>query len=91
MPGMMDTILNLGLNDESTKGLADLTENRRFALDSFRRFIQMYGNVVMEIDGKNFEDIIDKAKHDRGIMYDIDLDEEALCEIIDDYKKVVRY
>ena len=91
MPGMMDTILNLGLNDESTKGLADLTENRRFALDSFRRFIQMYGNVVMEIDGKNFEDIIDKAKHDRGIIYDIDLDEEALCEIIDDYKKVVRY
>ena len=91
MPGMMDTILNLGLNDESTKGLADLTENRRFALDSFRRFIQMYGNVVMEIDGKNFEDIIDKAKHDRVIMYDIDLDEEALCEIIDDYKKVVRY
>ena len=91
MPGMMDTNLNLGLNDESTKGLADLTDNRRFALDSFRRFIQMYGNVVMEIDGKNFEDIIDKAKHDRGIMYDIDLDEEALCEIIDDYKKVVRY
>lgn len=91
MPGMMDTILNLGLNDESTKGLADLTENRRFALDSFRRFIQMYGNVVMEIDGKNFEDIIEKAKHDRGIMYDIDLDEETLCEIIDDYKKVVRY
>ena len=91
MPGMIDTILNLGLNDESTKGLADLTENRRFALDSFRRFIQMYGNVVMEIDGKNFEDIIEKAKHDRGIMYDIDLDEEALCEIIDDYKKVVRY
>lgn len=91
MPGMMDTILNLGLNDESTKGLADLTENRRFALDSFRRFIQMYGNVVMEIDGKSFEDIIEKAKHDRGIMYDIDLDEEALCEIIDDYKKVVRY
>lgn len=91
MPGMMDTILNLGLNDESTKGLADLTDNRRFALDSFRRFIQMYGNVVMEIDGKNFEDIIDKAKHDRGIMYDIDLDEEALCEIIDEYKKVVRY
>lgn len=91
MPGMMDTILNLGLNDESTKGLADLTENRRFALDSFRRFIQMYGNVVMEIDSKNFEDIIEKAKHDRGIMYDIDLDEEALCKIIDDYKKVVRY
>ena len=91
MPGMMDTILNLGLNDESTKGLADLTENRRFALDSFRRFIQMYGNVVMEIDSKNFEDIIEKAKHDRGIMYDIDLDEEALCEIIDDYKKVVGY
>ena len=91
MPGMMDTILNLGLNDESTKGLSDLTENRKFALDSFRRFIQMYGNVVMEIDSKNFEDIIDKAKKARGIKFDIELDEDALCEIIDEYKRIVRY
>lgn len=91
MPGMMDTILNLGLNDESTKGLSDLTENRKFALDSFRRFIQMYGNVVMEIDSKNFEDIIEKAKKSRGIKFDIELDEDALCEIIDEYKRIVRY
>lgn len=91
MPGMMDTILNLGLNDESTKGLSDLTENRKFALDSFRRFIQMYGNVVMEIDSKNFEDIIEKAKKARGIKFDIELDEDALCEIIDEYKRIVRY
>lgn len=91
MPGMMDTILNLGLNDESTKGLSDLTENRKFALDSFRRFIQMYGNVVMEIDSKNFEDVIEKAKKARGIKFDIELDEDALCEIIDEYKRIVRY
>lgn len=91
MPGMMDTILNLGLNDESTKGLSDLTENRKFALDSFRRFIQMYGNVVMEIDSKKFEDIIEKAKKARGIKFDIELDEDALCEIIDEYKRIVRY
>ena len=91
MPGMMDTILNLGLNDESTKGLSDLTENRKFALDSFRRFIQMYGNVVMEIDSKNFEDIIEKSKKARGIKFDIELDEDALCEIIDEYKRIVRY
>ena len=91
MPGMMDTILNLGLNDESTKGLSDLTENRKFALDSFRRFIQMYGNVVMEIDSKNFEDVIGKAKKARGIKFDIELDEDALCEIIDEYKRIVRY
>ena len=91
MPGMMDTILNLGLNDESTKGLSDLTENRKFALDSFRRFIQMYGNVVMEIDSKNFEDIIEKAKKARGVKFDIELDEDALCEIIDEYKRIVRY
>ena len=91
MPGMMDTILNLGLNDESTKGLSDLTENRKFALDSFRRFIQMYGNVVMEIDSKDFEDIIEKAKKARGIKFDIELDEDALCEIIDEYKRIVRY
>lgn len=91
MPGMMDTILNLGLNDESTKGLSDLTENKKFALDSFRRFIQMYGNVVMEIDSKNFEDIIEKAKKARGIKFDIELDEDALCEIIDEYKRIVRY
>lgn len=91
MPGMMDTILNLGLNDESTKGLSDLTENRKFALDSFRRFIQMYGNVVMEIDSKKFEDIIEKSKKARGIKFDIELDEDALCEIIDEYKRIVRY
>ena len=91
MPGMMDTILNLGLNDESTKGLSDLTENRKFALDSCRRFIQMYGNVVMEIDSKNFEDIIEKSKKARGIKFDIELDEDALCEIIDEYKRIVRY
>lgn len=91
MPGMMDTILNLGLNDESTKGLSDLTENRKFALDSFRRFIQMYGNVVMEMDSKNFEDIIEKSKKARGIKFDIELDEDALCEIIDEYKRIVRY
>ncbi|MDY6037760.1 MAG: pyruvate, phosphate dikinase [Eubacterium sp.] len=91
MPGMMDTILNLGLNDDAVQGLAKLTENERFALDSFRRFIQMYGNVVMEVDSKNFENVIDEAKAKRGIKYDVELDENALREIIAEYKKIVSY
>jgi pyruvate,orthophosphate dikinase len=62
MPGMMDTVLNLGLNDKTVKGLMKQTNNERFALDSYRRFIQMFGDVVMNIDGKEFEKILDKTK-----------------------------
>src|SRR5437764_10049454 len=65
MPGMMDTVLNLGMNDESVAGLAALTENERFAWDSYRRFVQMYGNVVMGVAGEKFEDAIKAIKSDR--------------------------
>ena len=66
MPGMMDTILNLGLNDVTVKGLADKTGNERFAYDSYRRFIQMFGNVVMEIEKSEFEHLLEKKKEERG-------------------------
>src|SRR5438309_2910525 len=67
MPGMMDTVLNLGLNDETVVGLAHLTENPRFAHDAYRRFIQLYGRIVMGIGGTVFEDLLDEAKHARGV------------------------
>src|SRR3954451_14319237 len=67
MPGMLDTVLNLGLNDESVEGLARKTENERFAWDSYRRFVQMYGNVVMGVEGEAFEDEIKRVKADRGV------------------------
>src|ERR1700744_1980093 len=73
MPGMLDTVLNLGLNDESVKGLADSTENDRFAWDSFRRFVQMFGNVSRGIPGERFEEAIKPAKSERGVTEDTDL------------------
>jgi pyruvate,orthophosphate dikinase len=81
MPGMMDTVLNLGLNDESVQGLAERTENERFAWDSFRRFVQMFGNVVRGVDGEKFEDAIDAIKSNRGVKDDVELDTEALKEL----------
>src|SRR5437899_12014572 len=74
MPGMMDTILNLGLNDQTVMGLARLTNNPRFAQDAYRRFIQLYGRIVMAIGGSVFEDILDEAKRERGVQADTDLD-----------------
>ena len=74
MPGMMDTILNLGLNDESVQGLAKQTNNPRFAYDSYRRFIQMFSDVVMELSKKRFEEIIDELKEKKGVKNDVDLD-----------------
>ncbi|MEA2304805.1 MAG: pyruvate, orthophosphate dikinase, partial [Solirubrobacteraceae bacterium] len=74
MPGMMDTVLNLGLNDESVRGLAARTENERFAWDSYRRFVQMYGNVVVGLPGERFEDLIKAAKQQRGVKLDTELD-----------------
>ena len=71
MPGMMDTILNLGLNDETVEGLAKLTENPRFAYDSYRRFIQMFGDVVMEIDKRKFDAVFDGKKDERGCQSDV--------------------
>ncbi|MBS1861471.1 MAG: pyruvate, phosphate dikinase [Actinobacteria bacterium] len=78
MPGMLDTVLNLGLNDASVAGLAARTGNERFAWDSYRRFVQMFGNVVLGIEGRRFEDLIAAAKRERGVSEDTDLDAEAL-------------
>lgn len=90
MPGMMDTILNLGLNDETVEGLAALTENPRFAYDSYRRFIQMFGDVVMEIAKTKFDAIFDAKKEEHGYEFDVDLTTEDLKEIIEGYKALVK-
>ena len=83
MPGMMDTILNLGLNDDAVEGLANLTENERFAYDSYRRFIQMFGDVVMEIPKTKFDAIFDAKKEEKGCkLIDVDLTTEDLKAII---------
>ncbi len=89
MPGMMDTILNLGLNDESVEGLKSRTKNGRFAFDSYRRFIQMFGSVVLEITKHDFEREFEAVKAARGAETDTDLDEAALREVVERYKKVV--
>ena len=90
MPGMMDTILNLGLNDQTVEGLAALTENPRFAYDSYRRFIQMFGDVVMEIAKTKFDVIFDAKKEEHGYEFDVDLTTEDLKEIIVGYKALVK-
>ena len=88
MPGMMDTILNLGLNDVSVEGFAKKTGNARFAYDSYRRFIQMYSDVVMEVNKSFFEKIIDELKHEKGIKFDSELTIEDLQELVKRFKKV---
>ena len=88
MPGMMDTILNLGLNDISVEGLAKKTGNERFAYDSYRRFIQMYSDVVMEVNKSFFEKIIDEVKKEKNITYDTELTVEDLKELVKRFKKV---
>jgi pyruvate,orthophosphate dikinase len=90
MPGMMDTILNLGLNDEAVEGLKARTNNGRFALDSYRRFIQMFGNVVLEIPKEAFEHEFDAVKKARGAKSDTELDEQGLRDVVGRYKKVVK-
>ena len=90
MPGMMDTILNLGLTDEVTEGLAKLTNNPRFAYDSYRRFIQMFSDVVMEIPKPKFEKIIDELKEEKGVKLDTELDADDLKELIRRYKELYR-
>jgi len=86
MPGMLDTVLNLGLNDRSVQGLARATSNERFAWDSYRRFVQMFGNVVHGIAGDRFEDEIERVKRERGVEEDTDLDVEALKELVEAFK-----
>ncbi|WP_440614015.1 pyruvate, phosphate dikinase [Candidatus Pelagibacter sp. HIMB1748] len=90
MPGMMDTILNLGLNDKTVNALALKTSNGRFAKDSYRRFIQMYGNVVMGVEGYHFEELIENYKLTKGVLLDTDLDENDWDGLIDDFKRTVK-
>ena len=90
MPGMMDTILNLGLNDAAVEGLKVRTSNGRFAFDSYRRFMQMFGSVVLEIPKDVFEREFEAVKHANGVALDTDLDEQALREVVQRYKKVIR-
>ena len=90
MPGMMDTILNLGLNDASVEGLAALTENRRFAMDSYRRFIQMFGDVVLNIPKAEFDRVFDGRKREKNVKYDVDLSAEDLEAIISGYREIVK-
>ncbi|HVC90289.1 MAG TPA: pyruvate, phosphate dikinase, partial [Acidobacteriaceae bacterium] len=90
MPGMMDTILNLGLNDKSVEALAKNTNNLRFAYDSYRRLIQMFGNVVLDIEKSHFEEVFDGIKKKKGVKLDMELNATALQEVIAEYKKLVR-
>ena len=90
MPGMMDTILNLGLNDKTVNALALKTSNGRFAKDSYRRFIQMYGNVVMGVEGYHFEELIENYKLTKGVLLDTDLDENDWDGLIVDFKRTVK-
>ena len=90
MPGMMDTILNLGLNDKTVSALAKKTSNGRFAKDSYRRFIQMYGNVVMGVESYHFEELIENYKLTKGVLLDTELDEEDWDGLIKDFKNTVK-
>ena len=90
MPGMMDTILNLGLNDKSVEALAKRSNNPRFAADSYRRLIQMFGNVVLDIEKSAFDEVFDAKKKQKKTKLDTDLDAKALQEVIVEYKKVVK-
>src|SRR3712207_988301 len=90
MPGMMDTILNLGLNDEAVAGLARTTENPRFAYDAYRRLVQMYGDVVEGVDAHRFEEELEALKGRRGVSQDVDLSGEDLRELVGRFLAVFR-
>lgn len=90
MPGMMDTILNLGLNDETVQGVIQSTGNERFAYDCYRRFMQMYGDVVLGVEHRLFEEALEKKKETRGIELDTELNAQDLRELVGEYKKIVR-
>ena len=89
MPGMMDTVLNLGLNDETVVALANNTQNERFAWDCYRRFIQMFADVVLEVEHYNFEQILETAKEKQGVQYDSELSSESLKWMVSEYKKKI--
>ena len=90
MPGMMDTVLNIGLSDKSVEGLAKQASNERFAWDSYRRLLQMFGKTVLDIDGEAFEQAIDAAKKAKGIKNDLDLDADDLQQLVGVFKQIVR-
>jgi Phosphoenolpyruvate synthase/pyruvate phosphate dikinase len=90
MPGMMDTVLNLGLNDKTAAGLAKSTGNPRFAYDSYRRFIQMYGNVVLGVDHHHFEELLQLHKEDRGLDLDTELTAEDWKKLVEAFKAKVK-
>ncbi|MBK7996884.1 MAG: pyruvate, phosphate dikinase [Blastocatellia bacterium] len=90
MPGMMDTVLNLGLNEETLQGLAALTQNERFAYDAYRRFIQMFGKIVLDISPEKFEHIFDHQKHKVGVKEDTDLTVDSLKEVCHQFKQLVK-
>ncbi len=90
MPGMMDSILNLGLNDKSTEGLAKHSNNQRYAYDSYRRFIQMFGDVVLGVERDKFEDVLNNQKIKKGVKDDVDLDVEDFKQILAKFKGIIK-
>ncbi len=90
MPGMMDTVLNLGLNDKTIIALIEKTKNERFCWDSYRRFVQMFGNVVMDVEHDKFEEALQSKKDKKNIKFDTELTAEDLKELVEDYKKIIK-
>ena len=90
MPGMMDTILNLGLNDETIEGLIQLTSDGRFAYDAYRRFIQLFGKIALGVDEKEFDQVLNKTKEKVGAAYDTDLDADSLKDISNQYLALIK-
>ena len=90
MPGMMETVLNIGLSDESVQGLAKQAGNERFAWDSYRRLLQMFGKTVLDIEGEHFEQAIDDAKKAKGVRNDLDLDANDLQNLVDTFKGIIK-
>src|SRR6516165_3968247 len=90
MPGMMDTVLNLGLNDESVKGLAKQTNNERFAYDSYRRFVQMFGKIVLDVPGDVFEEALHDLVDAKGLQVETELSAEDLAGLVETFKGIVR-
>lgn len=89
MPGMMDTVLNLGLNDSTVQGLIHSTKNERFCYDAYRRFVQMFGNVVLDVKHEHFEEALEHLKHERGVTLDTELRADDLKQLVQTYKKIV--
>ncbi|MCU1465446.1 MAG: pyruvate phosphate dikinase [Actinomycetia bacterium] len=90
MPGMMDTVLNLGLNDDSVKGLAKQTQNERFAYDSYRRFVQMFGKIVLDVSGELFEEALHERMESKGVTFDTELTADDLAGLVDTFKGIVK-